>query len=275
MTKDDDIKAGAVYAGLFASDGSWHRVRIEGRSPNGQWRGFFLDYGNRELVETATLRTLDDELARIHPTARQMFLAGLKAPVEGSDYFEPAGQAFSDLVWDKEMVANVELEEYGGKYHVVLQRPGQTEGSVNQALLESAFIRVHPRPPRKLKEKNRGAYTPFYQKLLELEAIAKSSHKNLWEYGDVSDEDEDERDDRGRVPSKKAKEKEAKDKEAKKEKEKAKEVEKKAKESKQAATGKGKEKGGDKGGDKGKAAGGDKGKAAGGDKGKDKGGKKK
>jgi len=187
-----------------------------------------------------------------------MFLAALKAPSEGSDYFEPAGQAFSDLVWDREVSAHVELVD-AGKYHVILTKPG-SEASINQLLLESAWIRVQPRPHRRLKEKSRGELTPLYKKMLQFEEVGKNTRKHIWEYGDVSDEEEDVRDDRGRVPSKKAKEKEAKEKEEKKAKEKEKEK-KKAETAKPKSDGKakgGKDKGGDKGGDKA----GDKGKAA-------------
>jgi len=259
-----DVKSGRVYAGLFPSDGTWHRVRIESKTAGGQWRGLFIDYGNRELVDLASLRVLDEELTRIPPTAHQMFLAALKAPGEGAEYFEPSGQAFSDLVWDRELAAKIELAD-AGKFHVVLKKPG-SDTSVNQILLENGWIRVHPRPVRKLKEKGRGQYTPVYQQMLGYEAVAKNTRKHIWEYGDVSDEEEDARDDRGRVPSKKAKEKEAKDKEAKKEKEKEKEKKKNETKSKGAEKtaskgggdkGKG-GKGGDKGGDKAAGKGGGK-----------------
>jgi len=255
------VKSGKVYAGLFPSEGTWHRVRIETRTQGNQWRGLFIDYGNRESLDLAHIRVLDDEWIKIAPTAHQMFLAALKAPGEGSEYFEPAGQAFSDLVWDREITAKIEYAD-SGKYHVVLKRAG-SETSINQLLLENAWIRVHPRPIRRLKEKGRGEYTPLYKQMLGYEETGKNSRKHIWEYGDVSDEEEDARDDRGRVPSKKAKEKEAKDKEEKKAKEKEKEK-KKNETSKPKSDGKGdKAKGGkgDKGGDKGKA-GGDKAAAA-------------
>jgi len=212
--EEKDIKSGKVYAGLFGSAGTWHRVRIENKTTADQYRVLFIDYGNRDVIERTNLRPLDEELARILPTAHQLFLAALKAPPEGSEYFEQAGEAFSELVWERELIAHVEFVD-AGKYHVVLTKPG-SEISINQLLLESAWVRVHPRPPWRLKEKSRGEYTPLYKKMLEYEAIGKNTRKHIWEYGDVSDEEEDARDDRGRVPSKKAKEKEAKEKEEKK-----------------------------------------------------------
>jgi len=254
---EKELKSGKVYAGLFESDGAWHRVRLENKSSPTQIRGLFVDYGNRDVLEISNLRYLDQDLSRIPPTAHQMFLAALKAPPEGSDYFEPAGQAFSDLVWDRELEAHVELID-AGKYHVTLAIPG-SEITINQLLLESAWVRVHSRPLWKLKEKSRGEYTPLYKKQLDFEAVGKNTRKHIWEYGDVSDEEEDSRDDRGRVPSKKAKEKEAKEKEEKKVKEK--EKEKKKAETKPKSDGKGKG-GKDKGGEKGADKGGEKGKGA-------------
>jgi endonuclease YncB( thermonuclease family) len=245
ILEDKDIKSGRVYAGLFPSEGTWHRVRMETKTQSGQWRGLFIDYGNRDSLEISLIRNLEEEWARIPPTAHQMFLAGLKAPGEGSEYFEPAGQAFSDLVWDRELLAKVELVD-AGKYHVVLKKAGN-ENTINNLLLESAWIRVHPRPAnRRLKD------TDVYKESLRHEEVGKNTRKHIWEYGDVSDEEEDTRDDRGRVPSKKAKEKEAKDKEDKKVKEKEKEKKKaetKPKEksgNEKAAKGKGGAKGGDK-----------------------------
>jgi len=225
--EDKDVKNGKVYAGLFPTDGTWHRVRIESKTQGNQYRALFVDYGNRDVLELSQLRTLDEELSRIPPTAHQMFLSALKAPGEGSEYFEPAGQAFSDLVWDRELNAHIDWAE-SGKYHATLTQQG-TNITINQLLLESGWVRVATRPLLQLKFKQeekkkgkqsrvrtRGEQSELYKNALIWERVGKNSRKHIWEYGDVSDEEEDARDDRGRVPSKKAKEKEAKEKEEKK-----------------------------------------------------------
>jgi len=267
-----DMKNG-VYAGLFRNDGSWHRVRIEGKSTGGKWRAFFIDYGNRDVLDLEDIRLLDDDLVKIPGTAHACVLTGLKAPGERSDYFERAGQAFSDLVWDRQLQAKIDLLE-GGKHYVTLKQPG-SELSVNQKLLQAGCVRIQDKIPRG------NIWKPVRDTVFKLRIVeenAKRGRRGIWEYGDVSDEEDELFDDRGRVPSKAAKEKAEKEKEDKKAKEKEAAVAKKKVEEEKA-----KSKGGDKGdkGDKGKGGkGGDKGKE-GGDKGKeggkggDKGGKKK
>jgi len=185
---------GSTCAGLFA-DGSWYRVRIEGSTAQGQWRAFFLDYGNRELLELSALRVLDDDLVRIPPLAHAGTLSAIKGPGEASDYYDNAGLAFSNLTWDKELKGHIDLVE-GGKLHFTLFDEDDESTSINQKLLLAGWVRVAKRPPRRLVK--------LADQLREVEDQAKQAHRGIWEYGDVSDEEETERDERGRVPLKKA-----------------------------------------------------------------------
>jgi len=193
FTEEEPPAGNTVCAGLY-NDGNWYRVRMEGMTAGGQWRAFFLDYGNRELLDLSALRVLDDEFAAIPARAHLATLSGIKGPGEKSEYYDRAGMAFSALAWNKELSAHVDHME-GSKLHVTLQDPSDPSSTINQKLMLSGWARIRNRGPRALNK--------LVASMSTYEEQAKRDHKGIWEYGDVSDEEETERDERGRVPLKK------------------------------------------------------------------------
>jgi staphylococcal nuclease domain-containing protein 1 len=193
FTAESLPKAGTNVAGRF-SDGEWYRVRIEGKTaqPN-QYRCYFVDYGNREILEISALRALDEEVAKIPPLAHPCVLSALKGPGELSDYYELAGRAFSSLVWDKEITAHVDLVD-AGRLYVTLKDPADPSESINSKLLRAGWARVQQRRvPFRLQKMAEETLRP-------LEAEAKQAHRGVWEYGGISDDEETAADDGGRVP---------------------------------------------------------------------------
>merc|ERR1711860_490653 len=81
----------------------------------------------------------------------------------------------------------------GAKIHVTLT-PKDGERSINSELVRGGWARVIGRPLPKLKS---------YVKALKAdETFAKNARLNIWEYGDVSDEEEEEtKRETGRPPS--------------------------------------------------------------------------
>jgi staphylococcal nuclease domain-containing protein 1 len=182
---------GEICAGLFPCDNAWYRVRNESQTAKGDFRVYFVDYGNHDQLELASLRPLPEDLKAIRPCAKACVLAGIKGPKAGSDYFEDSIQLMSELVWDKEVTAKVECQgRTDHKFHLTLWVDKEEDDtSVNRTLLQQGWGRVVGRPEYKLKG--------YCRELQEDEDAAKLARKNIWEYGDVSDEDDGE-DERGR-----------------------------------------------------------------------------
>lgn len=183
---------GIVCAGQF-SDQQWYRVRIASITRTGTYRVTFIDYGNSEELSKDRLAALPEDLAKVPSTCRSCVLAGIKAPGANSAYANPAAHAFNQMAFGFELVAKIESEERGGKIHVTLT-PKTGERSINSELVRGGWARVISRPLPKLKS---------YVKALQAdETFAKNARLNIWEYGDVSDEEEeDTKRETGRPPS--------------------------------------------------------------------------
>lgn len=178
-----EIQKGTVMAGLY-SDGAWYRVKTEGINSAGQMRVYFVDYGNHDLLEVDNLRELPAEVKAIAGLARSAVLAGLKAPTKNSEHFEGAAITFNEFL-GAELKAKAECVDKQGKVHLTLTNPESPDASINQVMLRDGWVRLHEKPEWKLKS--------MVTELKKDEEIAKDARLNIWEYGDVSD-DEDEED---------------------------------------------------------------------------------
>merc|ERR1712070_148392 len=181
-----------ICACMF-SDGKYHRVRCDGITAQGTWRVFYLDYGNHDVVDQKNLRALPDDIRRLPGLARSCLLAGIKKPAPTSEYAPIAAEVFNEYVFGADLVAKVEHVDRSGKLMLtVMER--DSDVSINQQMVHEGWVRLMERPERALAK--------LVNSWKEDENYAKAEHLNIWEYGDVSDDDEDlpERWDGGRVP---------------------------------------------------------------------------
>lgn len=78
------LTAGATCLARFSVDGQWYRAKVEHADVSdpvapSYWVRF-LDYGNREKVGGAEIRSIDAALSAVPPQARQASLSFLKVP---------------------------------------------------------------------------------------------------------------------------------------------------------------------------------------------------
>jgi len=191
---------GSVCAGLY-SDGSWYRVRVDTGNVHKGWKCFFVDYGNSETLMTESLRPLTKKLAGMPGLAKLCTLSALKAPGKNSEYYEGSMEALYDLTYDKDVAARIDFQDFRqGQLHVTvtdteLKNEDDEPITVNSQLLRDGWTRVVDRPERTLK--------PLVKGLYQIQETAKRNHVNIWQYGDVSDEEEEDPNARwggGRVP---------------------------------------------------------------------------
>jgi len=175
-------KVGELVKAQFVDD-AWYRARVKGISPQGDFEVFYIDYGNSEAVPANRIRRLEGSFTTLPPQAKEAQLAYVKAPGLDSDYGLEAAELLRDLVYGKEMLANVEYRDAEGRAFLSLgDKDNQVH--VNAALLRAGLARV---------ERVRGkSQSQLIAKLKEEEEKARSSHSCIWEYGDPGSDDEDE-----------------------------------------------------------------------------------
>lgn len=188
---DLEPRKGMVVAGLF-SDGLWYRVRLEGMTASGEWRVQFMDFGNSDLLAWENLRELSAEGSKLPAAARGCLLAGLKAPTrKNAENFENSASTFHAIAFDRTLTATIEYIDKNNKCHLTLKpRKEDVEDgddtSINQILLREGWCRLIDTPKYgefKLKK--------LVEELQTDEDAAKRARYNIWEYGDVSDEEDD------------------------------------------------------------------------------------
>lgn len=167
-----------IAAGQF-SDDSWHRVRCDGVDANGDWNVYFIDFGNYDTILVDRLRTLPAEAAKIPALAVHCSLAGLTPP-KAVEYQEGSALAFSEMAFGVELNAVIEFTDKFSRKHVTLSHESHPI-SVNKQLLRDGWARVQGKPDRRISR--------LVNELAEEERYAKDHHFNLFEYGDVSDEE--------------------------------------------------------------------------------------
>ena len=173
-------KGPLIVAGQF-SDDSWHRVRIDGTDSNGDFQVYFIDFGNHDTLLPDRVRALPADIAKIPALAVHCALSGLTPPKQ-AEYQEGSALAFSEMAFGVELQATIDFTDKFGRKHVTLSHESHPI-SVNRQLLRDGWARVQTKPDRRIAKR--------MADLAEEEKYAKDHHYNLFEYGDVSDEEEE------------------------------------------------------------------------------------
>lgn len=177
--KPENIKGPVIVAGQF-SDDSWHRVRLDSNE-NGDWNVYFIDFGNHDTLLADRIRALPADIAKIPALAVHCALSGLTPPKQ-AEYQEGSALAFSEMAFGVELQATIDFSDKFGRKHVTLSHESHPI-SVNRQLVRDGWARVQTKPDRRIAKR--------MDDLNDEEKYAKDHHYNLFEYGDVSDEEEE------------------------------------------------------------------------------------
>jgi len=172
---------GELVRAQFSADNAWYRAKCQGEV-DGEYKVFYVDYGNSETIPASKIRKLPEKFATLKPQAAESHLAYVKPPTLDQDYGSEAAEFLKELVEGKTMMANVEYTDGNQLYLSLGDRESQVH--VNGALVRAGLAKVE-----KIRSKH---LQPLISKLKEEEEKARQSHSCIWEYGDPgSDEDED------------------------------------------------------------------------------------
>jgi len=157
-------------------DNLWYRAKVE-KSSGGKVHVFYLDYGNREITLPTKCAQLPQGLNQSPFYAREMSLALIKLHKE-EDYVAGALDALR-VETEGEVLVNVEYSASGVEYVTMQHKADNTD--IGKKLLQQGHLLVEFRRDRRFK-----SLLTEYQTAQE---EAKKNHLNIWQYGDVTDDD--------------------------------------------------------------------------------------
>nr|QBI71281.1 ebna2 binding protein P100 [Thermobia domestica] len=169
-------KKGDLCASKFI-DGEWYRARVE-KVQGGKVSVYYIDYGNREVVESSKCGTLPAGFATEKPYAHEYGLACVQLHND-PEYKQDAIRGFMSDVNNRTLQLNVEYRAGGVPYASL--RDSETKEDIAQNLIKDGLLLVENRREKRL------------QKLIEeykaAQETAKKNHAGIWEYGDITEDD--------------------------------------------------------------------------------------
>jgi staphylococcal nuclease domain-containing protein 1 len=187
---------GALVAACFTGDDQWYRAHVVS-ARNGAYSVFFCDWGNSETLPAARLAPLEPELAAIPALAQLAQLAHIKVPALDAEGGLDAAHLLGSLTGGgRAFTARVEARKsaHGARHgpsaapslSVVLQpaeEGAEGDASVNGELLRAGLARL----VRGTTPRARAAVDALRPQLDE----ARAARRNLYEYGDPADSDDE------------------------------------------------------------------------------------
>eukprot|EP00920_Eleutheroschizon_duboscqi_P003401 GHVT01007923.1.p1 GENE.GHVT01007923.1~~GHVT01007923.1.p1 ORF type:complete len:939 (-),score=274.40 GHVT01007923.1:393-3209(-) len=178
-------RRGEIVLAKFTADEQWYRARVDGVGRGGaEVRVAYVDYGNGESLPLARVRRLPEGLGlkAIPAAAKTCCLAGL---LEAPDFQEEATSQLSKMAGSAVCHVKVERIEGGKLRHVILttqqEQLAQNGTSLNEKLVLQGLARLD-------KKSN----TKLFSRLKKAEDSARKSHVNVWRYGDIGDDEDQE-----------------------------------------------------------------------------------
>lgn len=195
-----DLRVNKVVAALF-DDGtgkSWYRAKVVEKQAGGAKAVvLFLDHGNVATVPVSThLRPLDPSLGtdRIPPVAKEATLAlTLSRPIS-DQYGMDCARMFQSLCWGKDLRIRTSGRDESGKLAVTIVT--DSGESVNEQLISAGLARVaKPMAARALSSNlvDGSSVMKLAAALNSAQESARRSRTGMWRYGDIGDDDEEER----------------------------------------------------------------------------------
>ncbi|XP_048004944.1 staphylococcal nuclease domain-containing protein 1 isoform X2 [Leguminivora glycinivorella] len=170
-------RRGQVCAALFSADSQWYRAKVEKITEDKKVHIFYIDYGNREVVNYSRLASLPAGTEGEPPYATEYALCCVKFPADPDDRLE-AVTAFSMDTLNKKLLLNVEAR--GAPAAVTLVDPA-TNQDVGKNLIKEGLVLLDAVRDRRL--------ATLVSEYRAAQEHAKSSRLNLWQHGDITEDD--------------------------------------------------------------------------------------
>ncbi|XP_046434309.1 staphylococcal nuclease domain-containing protein 1 [Neodiprion fabricii] len=170
-------KRGDLAVAKFTEDDQWYRAKVEKVSgPNVSV--FYIDYGNRETLNVTRVAAMPGSFATDKPFATEYVLAYVTLPND-NDYKKLAIEMLQQDTAGKPLLLNIEYKVNNLAAATLVD--ATTKEDVARGLILDGFLLVENR-----REKRLAKFIADYQ---AAQQDAKKSHRNIWEYGDITEDD--------------------------------------------------------------------------------------
>ncbi|XP_034937928.1 staphylococcal nuclease domain-containing protein 1 [Chelonus insularis] len=170
-------KRGELVAAKFSGDGMWYRAKVE-KVAGTNISVFYIDYGNREVVNVTQVAPLPSEFTNEKPFAHEFVAAFVALPKDVDDQ-KAALQALHEDVEDKTLLLSVMYKSQSGVLAATLVDPVTNEDII-KALVTDGYLLVN-------REKRNAVKAEY----LEAQKEAKTHHRNIWQYGDITADEQE------------------------------------------------------------------------------------
>nr|QBI71277.1 ebna2 binding protein P100 [Isotomurus palustris] len=172
-------KKGELCVARYSADNEWYRAKVEKLLPDQQVAVLFVDYGNREVIKSAKCAVLPSiPCSNLPPFAKEYNLGFVTLPTD-EDYAQEAIYALKHDTAEGTFLLNVEYKNVGVEY--VSLADDKKKQDVGQTLVREGLLLVENRKERRLQK--------MVKEFKAAENEAKAKHLNIWEYGDITQDD--------------------------------------------------------------------------------------
>ncbi|KAG8899320.1 hypothetical protein FRB99_006782 [Tulasnella sp. 403] len=181
-------KTGELISARFSGDNGWYRAKVRRTVTNKkECEVVFIDYGNQETVPFTHIRPLDERFRSLPGQAQDARLSFVKLPEPSSDYYDEAVSRFRSLCEGRKLIANIDAKA-GPLLHLRLIDPADSSSptdSINTQLVREGYAVIDRKGC-----KYYSAYPTILKRLESDTQEAKTTRSGMFEFGDVSPEDD-------------------------------------------------------------------------------------
>lgn len=170
-------KRGDLCAAKY-TDGHWYRARVE-KVSGSKISVFYIDYGNREVIEVSQCAALPSGFAADKPYAHEYAMACVQLPKD-EEYKEEAIRVLCEDVKNQTLNLNVEYRQGNVSYATLVDASNNDE-DIAKTLIRDGLLMVENRREKKLQK--------LVSEYKEAQETARKSHTNMWMYGDITEDD--------------------------------------------------------------------------------------
>jgi staphylococcal nuclease domain-containing protein 1 len=175
-------KAGDLCVAKFSVDNEWYRAKVLSVASSGNATVLFIDYGNREQIQSAKLAQIPAGFETLPPQANEYGLALVQVSSDEDDV-ENCVDKFKQLVFADgeaaEFTINTEYKLGTVEYVSLVDL---NKNDIGKKLVADGYVSVD----KARREKRLQKLLAEYLKSL---AGAKQAHKMMWRYGDKEQDD--------------------------------------------------------------------------------------
>jgi len=174
-------KKGDLCAAKFSEDDLWYRAKIE-KVSGGKAHVLYVDYGNRDEVPFTRLGHLPSAFSQDKYYAHDYALACVKLP-QDPDYAQDAIEALRTDTMNKPILLNVEYRISSVPYVTITDEATNTD--IVEGLIKDGLLLVDSgKRDRRIQK--------LIQQYTNAQDEAKKAHIGVWQYGDITEDDDKE-----------------------------------------------------------------------------------